>query len=158
FALFTALAISMALTPVMIHLAPRLGMVDLPDPRKVHAVAIPRVGGIGIVVGALASILLWVPLQPWIVAYLLGSLVLFAFGILDDSMELGHYVKFVGQLVAAAAVVYGGDLWVSQLPFVSEPVGPQIGKPFTMFALVGMVNAINHSDGLDGLAGGESLL
>jgi len=111
FALFTALAISMALTPVMIHLAPRLGMVDLPDPRKVHAVAVPRVGGIGIVVGAVVSILLWVPLQHWILAYVAGSAVLFAFGALDDSLELGHYVKFVGQFIAAGAVVYGGDLW-----------------------------------------------
>jgi UDP-GlcNAc:undecaprenyl-phosphate GlcNAc-1-phosphate transferase len=157
-ALFTALAISMALTPVMIRLAPRIGMVDMPDPRKVHAVAVPRVGGIGIVLGALAAILLWVPLQPWIAAYVLGSAVLFVFGALDDSLELGHYVKFVGQFIATAALVYWGDLWVSHLPFFADEVAPEIGKPFTMFALVGMINAINHSDGLDGLAGGESLL
>ena len=157
-AFFTALAISMALTPVMIRIAPRIGMVDMPDPRKVHAVAVPRVGGIGIVLGALASVLLWVPLQPWIAAYVFGSAGLFVFGALDDALELGHYVKFVGQLIAVAALVYWGDLWISHLPFFADEVGPDIGKPFTMFALVGMINAINHSDGLDGLAGGESLL
>lgn len=156
--MITALAIGMALTPLMIQLAPRLRMVDLPDPRKVHAKAIPRVGGIGIVVGSLASLSLWMPPEPWLHSYLLGSLVLLCFGAADDSMELGHYPKFVGQIVAAVAVVYWGDVWVAHVPFLAEPVLPSLGKPFTVFAMVGVMNAINHSDGLDGLAGGESLL
>jgi UDP-GlcNAc:undecaprenyl-phosphate GlcNAc-1-phosphate transferase len=154
----TALAISMAATPLMMRLAPRLHMVDLPDPRKVHAVAIPRVGGIGIVAGALVSALLWMEPQPWIASYLLGSVVLLAFGAADDSMELGHYTKFIGQFIAAIAVVYWGDIWVAHVPFASQELDPALGKPFTIVALVGVMNAINHSDGLDGLAGGESLL
>ncbi len=156
--LLTALAISMALTPVLIRLAPRLGMVDMPDSRKVHAKAIPRVGGIAIAAGALTSLLLWLPMETWLLGYLFGSVVLLVFGAADDSMELGHYPKFVGQFIAAAAVVYWGDLWVSHFPFLTAPLAPAWGKPFTVFALVGVMNAINHSDGLDGLAGGESLL
>jgi UDP-GlcNAc:undecaprenyl-phosphate GlcNAc-1-phosphate transferase len=156
--LLTALAISMALTPLMIRMAPRLHMVDLPDPRKVHAKPIPRVGGIGIVLGSLISILLWLPPQPWLHSYLLGSVVLLCFGAADDSMELGHYPKFIGQIVAAVAVVYWGDVWVSHMPFIDGEVPAIFGKAFTVFALVGVMNAINHSDGLDGLAGGESLL
>lgn len=156
--LLTALAISMAITPLMIRLAPRLRMVDMPDPRKVHAKAIPRVGGIGIVIGALVSLLFWLPPEPWLHSYLFGSLVLLGFGAADDSMELGHYPKFIGQIVAAVAVVYWGDVWVANIPFVTEPLSPALGKPFTVFALVGVMNAMNHSDGLDGLAGGESLL
>lgn len=156
--LLTALAISMAVTPLMIRLAPRLRMVDMPDPRKVHAKAIPRVGGIGIVLGALISLMLWLPPEPWLYSYLFGSLVLLGFGAADDSMELGHYPKFIGQIAAAAAVVYWGDVWVANIPFYADPLPAVIGKPFTVFALVGVMNAINHSDGLDGLAGGESLL
>ena len=148
----------MAITPLMIRLAPRLRMVDLPDPRKVHAKAIPRVGGIGIVLGTLASLLLWLPPESWLHSYLLGSVVLLIFGAADDSMELGHYPKFVGQIIAAVAVVYWGDVWVSHLPFLATAISPVYGKPFTVFALVGVMNAMNHSDGLDGLAGGESLL
>ena len=60
---FAALAISVAIIPVMIRVAPRLGMVDMPDPRKVHAMPVPRVGGIGIVLGALIPLLLWMPLD-----------------------------------------------------------------------------------------------
>jgi UDP-GlcNAc:undecaprenyl-phosphate GlcNAc-1-phosphate transferase len=156
--IFTALAISMLVIPLMIRLAPRLGMVDLPDPRKVHAVAIPRVGGIGIVLGTLGAILLWLEPQSWLSGYLFGSVVLVAFGAADDSMELGHYVKFVGQFIATIAVVYWGNVWVSHLPFIAGPIDPALGKPFTVIALVGVINAMNHSDGLDGLAGGESML
>lgn len=156
--LLTALAISMAIMPLMIRLAPRLRMVDMPDPRKVHAKAVPRVGGIGIVLGSLISLMLWLPAEPWLHSYLFGSVVLLAFGAADDSMELGHYPKFVGQIVAAVAIVYWGDVWVANVPFLSQPLPAALGKPFTVFAMVGVMNAINHSDGLDGLAGGESLL
>lgn len=158
FALLTALVISVSIIPVAIRFASNLGMVDMPDPRKVHAFPIPRVGGIGIVVGSLVSILLWVPLDNMMLAYLFGSLVLLVFGAWDDSHELGHYVKFIGQFIAVGAVVYWGDVWVSSMPFMDHPVSEFIGKPFTVIAIVGMVNAINHSDGLDGLAGGESLM
>jgi UDP-GlcNAc:undecaprenyl-phosphate/decaprenyl-phosphate GlcNAc-1-phosphate transferase len=112
FIFFTALVISVALIPLMIRLAPRLGMVDHPDPRKVHTIPTPRVGGIGIVVGSLISILLWVPLNQATEAYLFGAFVLLVFGLWDDSRELGHYVKFIGQFIAVVAVVYYGDVFI----------------------------------------------
>jgi UDP-GlcNAc:undecaprenyl-phosphate GlcNAc-1-phosphate transferase len=158
FALLTALVISMAVIPVMIRLAPRIGMVDQPDPRKVHAVPIARTGGIGIVLGALVPIALWLPMNDLLYAYLFGSLVLLAFGVWDDACELGHYVKFVGQFLAVIVVVYYGDLYVTHLPLLDAELTATIGKPFTVFAMVGVINALNHSDGLDGLAGGMSLL
>jgi UDP-GlcNAc:undecaprenyl-phosphate GlcNAc-1-phosphate transferase len=154
----TALAVSMAMTPMLMRFAPQLRMVDIPDPRKVHAVPIPRVGGVGIVAGALIAAALWMEPQQWMGSFTLGSLVLLAFGAADDSMELGHYAKFIGQFFAAIAVVYWGDVWVMHMPFLASEVSSDIGKPFTVFALVGVMNAINHSDGLDGLAGGECLL
>ncbi len=154
-----ALAVSMALIPLMIRLAPHIGMIDKPDPRKVHSAPIPRAGGIGIVVGALVPMLIWLPMTDTLTAYYIGSLVLLVFGVWDDIAELGHYVKFVGQFVAAILVVYYGGVVVESFPFMGlEPLPQEIGKPFTVIALVGMINAINHSDGLDGLAGGESLM
>lgn len=149
----------MALIPVMIRLAPRIGMLDKPDPRKVHVYPIPRAGGIGIVIGALVPMLILLPFTDTLIAYLLGSLVLLAFGVWDDVAELGHYVKFIGQFVATILVVYYGGVVVEFFPFMGlDPLSPALGKPFTVIALVGMINAINHSDGLDGLAGGESLM
>lgn len=159
FIFFTALIISVALIPLMVRLAPRLGMVDIPDPRKVHTIPTARVGGVGIVIGSLLPILLWVPLDNATIAYLFGAMVLLVFGLWDDSRELGHYVKFIGQFIAVLAVVYYGDVYVKTLPFSGlEPLSASIGQPFTVFAIIGMINAINHSDGLDGLAGGLSVL
>lgn len=151
------MVISMTIVPVMIHLAPKIGMVDIPDHRKVHSMPIPRVGGIGIVIGALIPVMLWLTFDPLITSYILGSLVLLVFGVWDDSCELGHYIKFIGQFLAVLPLVYYADLYVSVLPLIGE-IPESLGKVFTVVAIVGMINAINHSDGLDGLAGGMSML
>jgi len=157
--LIAALVISMAIIPVMVRMAPVLGMIDKPDPRKVHAVPIPRVGGVGIVIGAVLPVMLLLPLDPSLLSYMFGALVLLGFGAWDDSHELGHYVKFIGQFIAVLAVVYYGDVYVTHLPLMEgEPIPETVGRIFTVIAMVGMINAINHSDGLDGLAGGESLM
>ena len=77
----------------------------------------------------------------------------------DDSKQVGPYTKFFGQFIAVAIVVVYGDVWIRHLPFTGiEEISPWIGIPFTFFAIIGMANAVNTSDGLDGLAGGESLL
>ncbi len=157
--MIAALVISMAVIPVMVRLAPRFGLIDRPDPRKVHAQPVPRVGGFGLFLGAIAPIVLLLPVDQTLAAFLAGALVLFAFGVLDDGMELGHYVKFTGQFIAVIIVVFWGDVYVTHLPFMQgEAISESAGRLFTIFAMVGMINAINHSDGLDGLAGGEALL
>ncbi len=154
-----AMAVSMAIIPLMMRFAPVLGMIDLPDPRKVHLIPVPRVGGIGIVIGALLPLIIWLPFDNLVLSFFIGSFVLLVFGVWDDVRELDHYVKFVGQFIAAGIVVYYGDLYVVHFPFMGQELLPEwIGRPFTVIAIVGMMNAINHSDGLDGLAGGESLL
>jgi UDP-GlcNAc:undecaprenyl-phosphate GlcNAc-1-phosphate transferase len=158
FQLTLAVAVSMLIIPLVRRFAPRLGLVDMPDPRKVHSVPIPRVGGWGITVGSLLPLLLVFKLDPLVQSFLIGCVILFAFGVWDDARTIGHWPKFLGQLAAVAVVVYYGDLWVSRLPYIDGPVPAALGKPFTMFALIGVINAINHSDGLDGLAGGESVL
>ena len=157
--LFTAGAASLAIVPLMMRLAPRLGMVDQPNSRKVHAYPIPRVGGWGIVLGALVAILVWAPFDELVLCYIFGVVVLFAFGAWDDRRELGHYTKFIGQLVAVSPVVFIAGLYVVHFPFVGPHAIPAwAAMAFTVFALIGMTNAINHSDGLDGLAGGEAVL
>jgi UDP-GlcNAc:undecaprenyl-phosphate GlcNAc-1-phosphate transferase len=149
----------MTVIPLMIRLAPWFGMLDNPDARKVHTTPIPRVGGVGIVMGALIPLLLWSSLGDIMSAYLFGSLTLLFFGAWDDSRNLNPYVKFIGQIMAASAVVYYGDVYIASLPFMDlEPLPDYVAKPFTIFAIVGMINALNVSDGLDGLAAGLTIL
>jgi UDP-GlcNAc:undecaprenyl-phosphate GlcNAc-1-phosphate transferase len=159
FLLIMAVAVSMLVIPLAMRLAPRLGMVDQPDPRKVHLQPVPRVGGWGIAAGCLLPLLLLDGVDPLLRAYLAGSMVLFLFGAWDDSHEAGHWTKFAGQIIACGVVVFWGQLYVTRMPFFDgEVLGPAGGQLFTMFAMIGVVNAINHSDGLDGLAAGEALL
>lgn len=154
-----AMAICMAVIPVTMKLAPYIGMLDKPDERKVHTKVIPRSGGIGIVTGMLVPLFLW--LEPTNLSYsiLFGSFVLLLFGAWDDARNIRPVIKFFGQFVAASAVVYYGGLYVYHFPFLGLDVLPgYIGKPFTVFAIVGAINALNLSDGLDGLAGGEAMI
>jgi UDP-GlcNAc:undecaprenyl-phosphate GlcNAc-1-phosphate transferase len=157
-ALLVALMISVSVVPLMMRLAPRIGMIDLPDPRKVHATPIPRVGGIGIALGTISALLLMAPWDTFLAAFVAGAAVLCFFGGWDDMKEIGHYPKFAGQIIAAALIIWVGDVWIADFPFLAEPLPGWIGKPFTLVTIIGVINAINHSDGLDGLAGGETLL
>ena len=154
-----AVSISLAVIPVMVRLASHLGMIDKPQPRKIHVKPIPRVGGWGIVLGSLLPAIILLPHNKLFHSYIFGALVLVAFGIWDDRREVGHYMKFLGQFIAVTPLVTYGGLYVTEFPFVGvEYLPTSVAMPFTVFAMVGVINALNHSDGLDGLAGGESLL
>jgi UDP-GlcNAc:undecaprenyl-phosphate/decaprenyl-phosphate GlcNAc-1-phosphate transferase len=156
--LMLAATLSMLIIPLLWRIAPRFGLVDLPDARKVHTAPVPRVGGWGITLGCLLPLLLWSEADRLLQSFAIGVAILFAFGVWDDVRQIGHWTKFLGQLLAASVVVYWGGLYIDRVPFLDAGLGPAIGKPFSMFALVGVINAINHSDGLDGLAAGESML
>ena len=154
-----SMAICMLIIPIMMRIAPAIGMIDKPDIRKVHVMAVPRTGGVGIVVGMLIPLFLWLPLEQYVTSVLVGCVVLLFFGAWDDSRNIRPAFKFIGQLIAAIVVVYYGDIYVINFPFVVSGQLPQyIGQPFTVIAIVGMINALNLSDGLDGLAGGEALI
>ena len=159
FIILSATVLSLGVIPVMVRLAPRLGMIDLPDPRKVHAAPIPRVGGWGIVLGAMLPILVLVRMDVFLATFVFGAFTLLMFGALDDSKEMGHYTKFIGQFLAVVPVVVVGSLQVTHFPFLTDiSIPAAISIPFTVIAIVGVVNAANHSDGLDGLVGGETII
>lgn len=154
-----SMAICMAVIPLMMRVAPYIGMVDHPDQRKVHMTAIPKSGGIGIVVGLLIPLLIWLDSSRFSTSLIIGCSTMLIFGAWDDVINMRPLFKFVGQVIAAIIVVYYGDVYVFHFPFLGfEELPEYIGKPFTVFAIVGMVNALNLSDGLDGLAGGEALI
>ena len=88
FLLILAIAVSMLVIPMAWRLAPRLGMVDQPDARKVHVTPVPRVGGWGITLGALVPLLLLEHLDPLFQSFVIGAGILFAFGALDDAKQI----------------------------------------------------------------------
>ncbi|MGZ8242591.1 glycosyltransferase family 4 protein [Methylomagnum sp.] len=155
----TALFIAMVTVPLLMKLAVLWRFVDLPNERKVHTSAIPRVGGIGMVFGTVVTVLLWLDIDPGLRMILLGIGLLSIFGIMDDRLDLDYRLKFLGQFLAVFIVVYFGDVVIRRVELFGADYLPDwIAYPLTGFFLLGTTNAMNLSDGLDGLAAGLSVL
>jgi UDP-GlcNAc:undecaprenyl-phosphate/decaprenyl-phosphate GlcNAc-1-phosphate transferase len=158
-AFIVALSITAALIPFLALWAPGVGLTDRPGPRKVHEAPVPRVGGIAMAAGILGPVLVTIPLSPSLVALLVGMLVLLAFGIWDDRAGLGYKPKLIGQILAVALCMYLGDVRVETVTIGTRtPLPELLSVPLTFVFLVGVTNAVNLADGLDGLAGGMALL
>jgi UDP-GlcNAc:undecaprenyl-phosphate GlcNAc-1-phosphate transferase len=154
-----AMVVTMALIPPLARVAARLHVLDQPAGRKVHAQPIPRVGGIAMVVGSLLPLWLWLPMDSTLLAYLLAVIVLSVFGVWDDRVGLPVPAKFVGQLLAVLIVMVAGHVSIDSLMLSGRvPLPDWLGFSLTLLFLLGITNAINLSDGLDGLAGGTTLL
>jgi UDP-GlcNAc:undecaprenyl-phosphate GlcNAc-1-phosphate transferase len=166
--LFASAITSYVLTPVVLKLSRRMGAVDVPDDRKVHAVPTPTLGGVAIfaafVVGlAMASALgvfrssfqlSWPPSE--LVAIVIGAFVIFAIGMIDDLRGLAATTKLAGQILAAGFVFLGGVRleWFRLPPFGTLSLGSSDSAVVTIVWIVVIVNAVNLIDGLDGLAAG----
>ena len=159
FALLTAAAVCLAATPGVGRLARRVGAVDRPgESRRVHDHPIPRLGGLALFLGFLTATLLFSMLSEAIRGILYGCLLILALGAADDLMDLNPWVKLVVQLAAAGIAVYHGVM----IRFLTNPnifarQGIDLGAlsvPVTLLWIVGMTNALNLIDGLDGLAAG----
>ena len=153
--------ITILLMPIFINLAYKANIMDIPDARKVHSNPTPRVGGIAMVLGAFIPILLWAPMGQFVKSILIGSGIIVFFGLIDDTRNIGFKIKFIAQIIAALIVIQYGGLKIQSLGVLTEegyllPVWFSI--PLTLVVVVGVTNALNLSDGLDGLAGGISLI
>lgn len=159
FSCITSLLISMALIPPLRLLAERFRFVDLPGERKVHRHPIPSVGGIAFAMGSFAGILWWCPQSSIKFALLFGGLIILGFGVWDDRVNLDYRMKLLGQLLAALVIVFVGGIRFESIPVLAGDELPLwMGAPLTVFFLIAASNAVNLTDGLDGLAGGLSFL
>jgi len=161
FSLFFSVLLTTLLVPPMITLGKQIGMVDRPNPRKVHNGVIPRSGGLALILGMLAPFALLVKLTPFLVGISAGGLLILAIGLLDDLRDLGWRWKLAGQIAASfLSVSLSGlefhrplEFWPGYLLSL-DAMGPLLSVLF----LVACINCINLADGLDGLAGGMCLL
>jgi UDP-GlcNAc:undecaprenyl-phosphate GlcNAc-1-phosphate transferase len=154
-----AMTVTMALIPPLMRFAGQAGIVDRPEARKVHSAPIPRVGGIAMAAGVLLALALWGHFDHRLQAFCAGVLVLLVFGVWDDRATLGASTKFVGQAIAVLVAMIWGGVSVASITVADRVPLPQwFASPLTFFFLIGATNAINLSDGLDGLAGGMTLL
>ena len=164
--LFIALVAACAtylFTPIVRHLAIRLGAVGEVRKRDVHTIPTPRMGGLAMLCGFLTAMLFASRLdflqgvfrqnhQAWIV--MAGAILICLLGIADDVWDLDWMLKLAGQLLIAVFVAWGG------LQIIALPIGalvtasPTISIAITALLIVVSINAVNFVDGLDGLAAG----
>ena len=150
-------------TPIVRHLAIRLGAVGEVRKRDVHTIPTPRMGGLAMLCGFLTAMLFASRLdflqgvfrqnhQAWIV--MAGAILICLLGIADDVWDLDWMLKLAGQLLIAVFVAWGG-LQIIALPIGSlVTASPTISIAITALLIVVSINAVNFVDGLDGLAAG----
>lgn len=154
-----AMSVTMALIPPLMQAAARWNFLDVPEARKVHTTPVPRVGGIAMAAGTLLALVLSGNFAQPMPAYLAGVLVLLLFGVWDDRVTLSAGPKLFGQVVAVLVIMIWGDVTIATMTLTERLDLPQwIAWPLTFVFLIGVTNAINLADGLDGLAGGTTLL
>ncbi|MFJ8457737.1 glycosyltransferase family 4 protein [Lysinibacillus xylanilyticus] len=168
--LIAAFIASILLTPLVKRLAFRIGAVDAPNYRKVHARIMPRLGGLAIFLAFLIGIAILYPflinVLPYytseysLLAIILGACIIVATGVIDDMREISAKAKMLGQLAAALIVIFVGGIQIDEvnLPFVGELDFGLLSIPLTILWIIGITNAINLIDGLDGLAAGVSTI
>lgn len=150
-----AMLVSLFAVPSIIYIAHLKNMLDMPNGRTVHMSLTPRLGGVAVFAGFMSALTIFAPLENGVKELLAGCIILFFVGLKDDLVGMTVSKKFVGQLLATGIVMIMADVRITSFQGilgVSElPVG--VSYAFTLGVIVGITNAINLIDGLDGLAG-----
>lgn len=155
-----ALVLSLVFTPLMRKVALRTGFVDMPVARSMHKEPKPYLGGVAIFIAFVAAVLVGGGYKDTqTIGILIGGGLTVLLGVVDDKVRLSAKVKLVGQIVAAAVLVYGFNV---RIDYIFSPLGSRLVQfgfwagPLTIFWIVAFVNVVNLIDGLDGLAAGIS--
>lgn len=149
----------LVVTPLVMKLAIKIGAVDKPNYRKVHSKLMPRLGGLAIFIGVIIGYFVSGLYNERMKGIIVGALIIVILGILDDKYELSAKIKFLVQIGAASIVVSTGlTIDFIQVPFFDKIELGWMAIPITILWIVGITNAINLIDGLDGLAAGISII
>lgn len=158
--IIVALAVSLLTTPLAIRFAKKIGAVDLPNARKVHKEAIPRMGGIAIFLGFIFGAAALGFIDAKVLYLLVASSIIMGMGVIDDIKGLDPKTKLIIEVVAALILIKGGFY----VKFITNPFDGGVislgilSIPVSVLWLVGICNAVNLVDGLDGLSAGISAI
>lgn len=157
---FFSFLIAIIITPLFIEYLTKLGILDNPDNnRKLHSSPVPRMGGLVIYLIIISFILIFYSDIREIKELLIGSFILIVLGVIDDFIGVRWYIKFIVQSIASIFLVF--QLFINQ-SYSFNIAGYNLPTEFAIilsfFAIVGLLNAFNLLDGLDGLVSGLSLI
>lgn len=152
--------VSVFAIPSIINVAHIKQLLDEPNMRTIHVSLTPRLGGIAIFAGLVSAYTIFGDFTKEIQQVFAGCIILFFIGLKDDIITLSTFKKFFVQVLAAGIVIFIGDIRISNfhgfLGWYELPYG--ISYAFTMFVIIGITNAVNLIDGLDGLAGSITIV
>ncbi|VAX10728.1 Undecaprenyl-phosphate alpha-N-acetylglucosaminyl 1-phosphate transferase [hydrothermal vent metagenome] len=159
--IIAAFVVAYILLDFLQPMAKRIGLVDEPDHRKHHEGTVPLIGGVAMLIGLMVGACFIERLYTEWLGFLTGAMLLVVVGVLDDLYELKTAYRFAIQIIAVLLVCLWDGVVIDNLGnllgFGDITLG-SLSIPFTIFAVVGVINAVNMSDGLDGLAGGFMLV
>lgn len=148
--------------PAIIRVADEKGLFDVPDSRKLHTKPIASLGGVGIFIGFLLSLLLCASVQqaPEFQYFYAASLLMFFLGIKDDILILSASKKLLGQIVAAAIIIHLAGVRIDSMHgFLGIHDLPElVSYPLSYLTIIVIVNAFNLIDGVDGLSSSLGIL
>lgn len=151
---------SIIITPFIKNFAIKIGAFDQPSNRKVHLRIMPRLGGLAVFIAFIIGYFIYRPESPDAMFIIIGAFIIVTIGFFDDLYDLRPFIKLSGQVIAAGIVVFLGDI---EIGFINLPFGGVLDFGFlsaflTVLWIVGITNAVNLIDGLDGLAAGVSTI
>lgn len=148
--------------PVILQIAERKKLYDIPDQRKVHLRPVTSLGGVGIFGGFLLAALLSIQgyINPEFQYFFAASIVIFFLGLKDDLMVLSATKKFVGQFIAASMIIHLGGIRLDSMHglFGFEGVPDGFGLALSYLTIIVVINSFNLIDGIDGLAASLGIL
>ncbi|MBI5682458.1 MAG: undecaprenyl/decaprenyl-phosphate alpha-N-acetylglucosaminyl 1-phosphate transferase [Deltaproteobacteria bacterium] len=152
-----AFLISFLIIPIIIKLAFRFNILDIPAERKVHDKPTPKLGGIAVFIGFITVVLIsGIPLSRGMIAIIIASSLMFICGVADDVFHLRERTRLAYQIISVIILMLSG-VYVKILP-LDYVLGPAVNFVLTFFWIVGIVNAFNFLDGINGEASGIGII
>lgn len=155
---YISLLVTLLFTPFFIEYFTFRKIIDLPEGRRINTQAVPRMGGVLIYFTLILSVICFYGELDEIKFFILGSVLILIVGVIDDIKEITYKKKFAVQFMAALFLIIFLAPNYTSVSFLGFNIPPPFDKALLMIFIVGVINAINLYDGLDGLAAGFSLL
>lgn len=155
-----AFLVAIFAVPSIIYVAHLKNILDQPNLRTVHESLTPRLGGVAVFAGFMSALSIFGDMENGVQQLMAGCIILFFIGLKDDLVTISAFKKFVVQLLATGIVMFMANVRITSFQglFGVEALPEGISYAFTFFVIIGVTNAINLIDGLDGLAGSIVLI
>jgi len=134
----------------------KIGLVDVPNTRKIHSESIPLVGGLALFIMSCLLLVFHEDTDSFIFFLMLASGLVMLVGLLDDIFQLSSFWRFMVQIIASIVMIYFAQVQINSFGYLLFPQWEMhlgyLAVPVTIFGVVGVINALNMADGIDGLA------